>query len=90
MDTEFCIPSGKQIVNAVYKSKRSVEKIKSDSVKYFMNLFMLNKQIGLNANLSEIRTMSPQQGYFFIKQVCETAIRVKEMRKKTWHLKILL
>ena len=82
MDTEFSLPSGRQIVNAVCKPKRTTSKIKTDSLNYFMNLFMLNKLAGFNAGLAEIKTMTPQEGYLFTKQVINAAMRIKEMRKK--------
>ncbi len=49
---------------------------------YFINLFVLNKQIGFNAQLAEIKNMTPQEGYFFTRQVIDTAMQIKEMRRK--------
>ena len=81
MDTEFHLPPARQIINAVRKPKRTTPKIKTDSLNYLMTLFILGKQTGLNSALSEIKNMTPQEGYFFTKQIINTAMRIKEMRK---------
>ena len=81
MDAEFYLPPRKQIISAVYRSKRSAAKIKTDTVKRFLNLFMLNKQTGFGASLSEIKNMTPEEGYFFAKNVSDTVQKLKEMRK---------
>ena len=44
---------------------------------------MLNKQTGFGASLFEIKNMTPAEGYFFVKNVSDTAQKLKEMRKKS-------
>lgn len=83
MDTEPFTPYRKQIINSVYKPKRSVLKITADTKKRLINLFMLNKQTGFGASLFEIKNMTPAEGYFFVKNVSDTAQKLKEMRKKS-------
>ena len=82
VDTELFIPSGKQILNTVYKPKRTYKKIKADVTKQLMNIFILNKKCGIGVNLDEIKKMTPFEGYFFIKNVADTLAILKEMRNK--------
>lgn len=70
----------KEIINSVYKLKRTNTKIKADSVKNTMNLFMANKQLGFGVNLEELKRMTPQEAYLFGQQVAE-ALRQLEIER---------
>lgn len=80
MDGQNETANRKEIINSVYKLKRTNTKIKADSVKNTMNLFMANKQLGFGVNLEELKRMTPQEAYLFGQQVAE-ALRQLEIER---------
>ncbi len=54
--------------------------MKTDSVKNVVNLFTVNKKLGMDVGLQEIKKMTPQEGYLFVRQVRDAAQKWKEMR----------
>lgn len=54
--------------------------MKSETVKNLMNLYIANKKLGFDVSLKDIKKMTPEEGFLFIRQIQEAVQKFKEMR----------
>lgn len=45
-----------------------------------MNLYIANKKLGFDVSLKDIKKMTPEEGFLFIRQIQEAVQKFKEMR----------
>lgn len=65
MDRVYKTTNRKQIISNALKSKCSVEKIKVETLKNTMTMFIENKKLGIGLSLNDIRSLTPQEAYIF-------------------------